>query len=65
MLAYGQRPRRRIERTKEGKRRGDTLNRLSTVIGKLEAYPEACPEACAMAEDERKAVRARSNKDED
>jgi len=59
--ACGEPDNKRIERTKEGKRRGDVLKRLNTVIKKLEDYPEAR----AMAEDERKAVRARSNKDED
>ncbi len=49
------------ERTKEGKRRGDVLNRLNTVIKKLEDYPEAR----TIAEEERKAVRDRSNEGED
>ena len=49
------------ERTKEGKRRGDVLKRLNTVIKKLEDYPEAR----TIAEEERKAVRDRSNEGED
>ena len=59
--ACGEPGNKRIERTKEGARRGDVLKRLNTVINKLEDYPQAR----AMAEEERKAVRDRSNEGED
>lgn len=52
---------RRIERTKEGTRPGDILNRFKLVLERLASYPESL----VIAEMEYRIVRARSNRTED
>lgn len=59
--AWGTPESKQRERTKEGKRPGDVLKRFDTVIAKLAPYTEAL----ALAEEERKIVRNRSNANED
>ena len=59
--AWGTPENKRRERTKEGKRPGDVLKRFDTVIAKLAPHAEAL----ALAQEERKIVRNRSNANED
>ncbi len=59
--AWGKPEGRRRERTQDGKRPGDVLKRFDAVIAKLAPHAEAL----ALAKEERKIVRSRSNANED